>query len=229
LGATWSVIRPLLTSIIFTVVFSRIAKLDNPGDAPYMLMVFAGMLPWQFFSNALSESSGSLIGNSNLITKVYFPRMIIPASSVITSLVDFAISFGILLCMFAWFRYVPSWHIIFLPLFVLLAFSCAFGIGLYLTAVNVKYRDFRYIIPFIVQFGLYISPVGFNSFVINDKYRMLYSLNPMVGVIDGFRWCLLGDPMHWRSFIVSVIITILFLVVGIYYFRKVEKSFADNI
>jgi lipopolysaccharide transport system permease protein len=229
LGATWSVIRPLLTSIIFTVVFSRIAKLDNPGDAPYMLMVFAGMLPWQFFSNALSESSGSLIGNSNLITKVYFPRMIIPASSVITSLVDFAISFGILLCMFAWFRYVPSWHIIFLPLFVLLAFTCAFGIGLYLTAVNVKYRDFRYIIPFIVQFGLYISPVGFNSFVINDKYRMLYSLNPMVGVIDGFRWCLLGDPMHWRSFIVSVIITILFLVVGIYYFRKVEKSFADNI
>jgi lipopolysaccharide transport system permease protein len=229
LGAAWSVIRPLLTSIIFTVVFSRIAKLDNPGDAPYMLMVFAGMLPWQFFSNALSESSGSLIGNSNLITKVYFPRMIIPASSVITSLVDFAISFGILLCMFAWFRYVPSWHIIFLPLFVLLAFTCAFGIGLYLTAVNVKYRDFRYIIPFIVQFGLYISPVGFNSFVINDKYRMLYSLNPMVGVIDGFRWCLLGDPMHWRSFIVSVIITILFLVVGIYYFRKVEKSFADNI
>ncbi len=229
LGAAWSVIRPLLTSIIFTVVFSRIAKLDNPGDAPYMLMVFAGMLPWQFFSNALSESSGSLIGNSNLITKVYFPRMIIPASSVITSLVDFAISFGILLCMFAWFRYVPSWHIIFLPLFVLLAFTCAFGIGLYLTAVNVKYRDFRYIIPFIVQFGLYISPVGFNSFVINEKYRMLYSLNPMVGVIDGFRWCLLGDPMHWRSFIVSVAITLIFLWIGIRYFRKMEKTFADNI
>jgi lipopolysaccharide transport system permease protein len=170
-----------------------------------------------------------LIGNANLITKVYFPRLIIPASSVITSLVDLGISFILILCMFAWYGYMPSWHIIFLPLFVLLAFTCSFGIGLYLTAVNVKYRDFRYIIPFIVQFGLYISPVGFNSFVISEKYRMLYSLNPMVGVIDGFRWCLLGDPMHWRSFLVSVVIILSFLVIGIYYFRKMEKSFADNI
>lgn len=229
LGIAWSVIRPVLTTIIFTVLFSRIANMTNPGDAPYALMVFAGMLPWQFFSNALSESSGSLIGNANLITKVYFPRLIIPASSVITSLVDLGISFGIMLVMFAIYGYMPSWHIIFFPLFVLLAFSCAFGIGLYLTAVNVKYRDFRYIIPFIIQFGLYVSPVGFNSFVINDKWRMLYSLNPMVGVIDGFRWCLLGDPMHWRSFIVSVLMTIGFLWAGIYYFRKMEKGFADNI
>ncbi len=229
IGAAWSILRPLLTTIIFTIVFSRIAKLGNPGNAPYMLMVFAGMLPWQFFSNALSESSGSLVGNANLITKVYFPRMIIPASSVITSLVDFAISFVILIGMFMWFRYVPSWHIVFLPFFVLLAFLCAFGVGLYLTAVNVKYRDFRYIIPFIIQFGLYITPVGFSSFVINEKYRMLYSLNPMVGVIDGFRWCILGDPMHWRSFIVSIVITVFFLWAGIYYFRKMEKSFADNI
>jgi lipopolysaccharide transport system permease protein len=229
LGVAWSVIRPVLTTIIFTVLFSRIAKLDNPGDAPYALMVFAGMLPWQFFSNALSESSNSLVGNANLITKVYFPRLIIPASSVITSLVDLGISFGIMLAMFAIYGYMPSWHIVFFPLFVILAFTCAFGIGLYLTAVNVKYRDFRYIIPFIVQFGLYVSPVGFNSFVINDKWRMLYSLNPMVGVIDGFRWCLLGDPMHWRSFIVSVAMTIGFLWLGIYYFRKMEKSFADNI
>lgn len=229
LGVAWSVIRPVLTTIIFTVLFHRIANMTNPGDAPYALMVFAGMLPWQFFSNALSESSSSLVGNANLITKVYFPRLIIPASSVITSLVDLGISFGIMLVMFAIYGYMPSWHIIFFPLFVLLAFSCAFGIGLYLTAVNVKYRDFRYIIPFIIQFGLYVSPVGFNSFVINEKWRMLYSLNPMVGVIDGFRWCLLGDPMHWRSFIVSVLMTIGFLWVGIYYFRKMEKSFADNI
>ena len=229
LGVAWSVIRPVLTTIIFTVLFSRIAKLDNPGDAPYALMVFAGMLPWQFFSNALSESSNSLVGNANLITKVYFPRMIIPASSVITSLVDLGISFCIMLIMFAIYGYLPSWHIIFFPVFVLLAFTCAFGIGLYLTAVNVKYRDFRYIIPFIVQFGLYVSPVGFNSFVINDKWRMLYSLNPMVGVIDGFRWCLLGDPMHWRSFIVSVAMTIGFLWVGVYYFRKMERTFADDI
>ncbi len=229
LGVAWSVIRPVLTTVIFTVLFKHVANMEEDSTAPYALMVFAGMLPWQFFSNALSESSGSLVGNANLITKVYFPRMIIPASSVITSLVDLGISFCIMLLMFAWYGYMPSWHIIFLPLFVLLAFTCAFGIGLYLTAVNVKYRDFRYIIPFIVQFGLYVSPVGFSSFVINEKWRMLYSINPMVGVIDGFRWCLLGDPMHWRSFIISVLMTIGFLWVGIYYFRKMEKSFADNI
>jgi lipopolysaccharide transport system permease protein len=229
LGAAWSILRPLLTTIIFTVVFNRIAHMQNPGMAPYMLMVFAGMLPWQFFSNALSEASGSLVGNANLITKVYFPRMIIPASSVITSLVDFAISFIILLVMFIWFRFVPSWQIIFLPLFILLAFFCAFGVGLYLTAVNVKYRDFRYIIPFIIQFGLFITPIGFSSSAIAEKWRIWYSLNPMVGVIDGFRWCILGDPMNWQSFFVSIAITGIFLWLGIHYFRKMEKSFADNI
>lgn len=230
-GAAWSIIRPVLTTVIFTIIFSRIANLKVPGATPppYALMVFAGMLPWQFFSNALSESSASLIGNANLITKVYFPRMIIPASSVITSLVDLGISFIIMAAMLVWYGFMPSWHVVFLPLFILLAFTCAFGIGLYLTAVNVKYRDFRYIIPFIVQFGLYVSPVGFNSIVVTDKWRMLYSLNPMVGVIDGFRWCLLGDPMHWRSFIVSVAITLMFLWFGIYYFRKMERTFADNI
>lgn len=230
LGIGWSVIRPLLTTIIFTVLFSKIANMKNRSEGvPYALMVFAGMLPWQFFSNALSEASNSLIGNANLITKVYFPRLIIPASSVITSLVDFGITFGIMLLMFAWYRYVPSWHIVFLPLFLLLVFTCAFGIGLFLTAVNVKYRDFRYIIPFIVQFGLYVSPVAFNSFIVDEKWRMVYSLNPMVGVIDGFRWCFFDDPMHWRSFLVSVAMTIFFLWYGIYYFRKMERSFADNI
>lgn len=229
IGAAWSIIRPLLTTIIFTIVFSRVARLENPGAAPYALMVFAGMLPWQFFSNALSEASNSLIGNANLITKVYFPRMIIPASSVITSLVDLGISFVIMIGMCIWFRFIPSWHIVFLPVFILLAFLCAFGVGLYLTAVNVKYRDFRYIIPFIIQFGLYITPVGFSSFVINEKWRLLFSLNPMVGVIDGFRWCLLGDPMDWNSFLVSIVITLLFLWIGITYFRKMEKTFADNI
>ena len=227
-GAMWSLIRPLLTTIIFTIVFNRIAKLDSPGT-PYALMVFTGMLPWQFFSNALSESSNSLIGNSNLITKVYFPRLIIPASSVITSLVDLGISFIIMMGMFLWYKYIPSWHIIFLPLFISLAFSCAFGVGLYLTAVNVKYRDFRYIIPFIVQFGLYVSPVGFNSNVVSEKWRILYSLNPMVGVIDGFRWCILGEAIHWNSFMVSVTITFIFQWFGIYYFRKMERTFADNI
>ena len=229
LGAAWSIIRPLLTTIIFTIVFSKIAKLDNPGNAPYALMVFAGMLPWQFFSNALSESSNSLIGNANLITKVYFPRLIIPASSVITSLVDFAISFLILIVMMFWYQYIPSWHIFFLPVFIILAFLCAFGVGLYLTAVNVKYRDFRYIIPFIIQFGLYITPVGFSSSVIGEKWKSLYALNPMVGIIDGFRWCILGDPMNWNSFIFSVIVILVFLIIGVTYFRKMEKSFADNI
>ena len=229
IGAAWSIIRPLLTTIIFTIVFSRIAKMENPSLAPYALMVFAGMLPWQFFSNALSESSNSLIGNANLITKVYFPRMIIPASSVITSMVDLGISFIIMIGMFVWFQFIPSWHIIFLPLFILLVFLCSFGIGLYLTAVNVKYRDFRYIIPFIVQFGLYITPVGFSSNIIDEKYRLWYALNPMVGIIDGFRWCLLGDPMNWNSFYISLVIVSVFLYIGIYYFRKVEKTFADNI
>lgn len=228
IGAAWSIIRPLLTTIIFSFVFGRIAKLPYNG-APYSLMVFAGMLPWQFFSNALSESSNSLIGNANLITKVYFPRMIIPASSVITSLVDLSISFLILVGMFIWYGYMPSIQIIFLPVFILFAFACSFGVGLYLTAINVKYRDFRYIIPFIIQFGLYITPVGFSSSVIDEKYRLLYSLNPMVGVIDGFRWCILGDAIHWQSFAFSIIITILFVLLGLFYFRKVERSFADNI
>ena len=229
IGAAWSIVRPVLTTIIFTIVFSKFAKLQNPGAAPYALMVYAGMLPWQFFSNALSDASNSLIGNTNLITKVYFPRMIIPASSVITSLVDFAISFGIMVVMMMWYRFLPGWQVVFLPLFILLAFLCAFGVGLYLTALNVNYRDFRYIIPFIVQFGLYITPVGFSSSIIIPKYRLLYALNPMVGVIDGFRWCLLGDAMNWQSLGISVLVTALFMYIGIYYFRKMERTFADNI
>jgi len=228
-GAAWSVIRPLLTTIVFYFVFSRIAKLPNPGKEPYILLIFAGMLPWQFFSNALSEASNSLIGNANLITKVYFPRMIIPASSVITSLVDFGITFIIMLLMMAWYQFVPGWQILLLPVFILLAFICAFGTGLFLTALNVKYRDFRYIIPFVIQFGLYITPVGFSSSIVPEKWRTLYALNPMVGVIDGFRYCLLGSPIHWQSFYFSVLISLLFLFAGIYYFRKMEKTFADNI
>lgn len=229
-GAAWSIVRPLLTMIVFTIVFSRIAKLPSEGTAPYAILVYAAMLPWQFFSNALTESSNSLIGNTNLITKVYFPRLIIPASSVITSFVDFAISFGLLLVLMAFYQYVPSWQIVFLPLFVVLSFFTAFGIGLYLTALNVKYRDFRYIIPFIVQFGLYISPVGFSSNVVPDQYRFWYNLNPMVGVIDGFRWCILGEAeLNMTSVLSAVLISALFTWVGIWYFRKMERSFADVI
>lgn len=230
IGAAWSVVRPLLTMVVFTVVFGKVAKLPAEGDAPYPIMVFVALLPWQFFANSLAEASGSLIGNTNLITKVYFPRIIIPASAVITSFVDFAISFCLLLLMMLGYQFIPSWQMIFLPLFLLLAFASSFGISLYLTALNVKYRDFRYIIPFVVQFGLYISPVGFSSQIVPEKWRMLYSLNPIVGVIDGFRWSIIGGAeFPWMTVVISSGITALFLVLGVSYFRATEKSFADNI
>jgi lipopolysaccharide transport system permease protein len=229
IGAAWSVIRPLLTTIVFTIVFSRVAKLAAPAGVPYTILVFTGMLPWQFFANALSEASNSLIGNANLVSKVYFPRMIIPASSIITSLVDFGISFLLLLAMMVFYRYVPDVKIFLLPVFILMALAAAFGVGLFITALNVKYRDFRYIIPFIVQIGLYITPVGFNSSVVAEKWRLWYSLNPMVGVVDGFRWCILGEPLYAPGFLISIFVIALFLWMGIVYFRKTEKSFADNI
>ncbi len=230
IGAAWAIIRPLLTMFVFTFVFGKVAKLPSEGNAPYALMVFAGLLPWQFFSSSLTEASNSLIGNTNLITKVYFPRLIIPASAVITSFVDFAISFGLLVLMMIGYQYTPSWQIVFLPIFLLLAFVTSFGVSLYLTALNVKYRDFRYIIPFIVQFGLYVSPVGFSSTIVPDQWRFLYASNPMVSVIDGFRWCILGEAnLQWDMLAISMVVTALFLVIGIRYFRKTEKSFADNI
>jgi lipopolysaccharide transport system permease protein len=230
IGAAWSIIRPLLTMIIFTIIFGRVAKLPTEGKAPYAILVYAAMLPWQFFANALGEASNSLVGNANLITKIYFPRMIIPASSVIVSLVDFAISFVLMLGLFAWYNYLPSWQILLLPLFTLLAFLASFGVSLYITALNVKYRDFRYIIPFIVQFGLYVSPVGFSSTIIPNKWRLLYSFNPMVGIIDGFRWCIIGEEkMYWPGFLVSCGVIAFFCIIGIRYFRKTEKTFADNI
>lgn len=229
IGAAWSIIRPVLTTVIFTIVFSKVAKIGYAGVAPYALMVYVGMLPWQFFSSALTEASNSLIGNTNLISKVYFPRLIVPASAVITTLVDFAVSFVILLVLLIAYRFVPPLQFFFIPFFIILAFLAAFGAGLYITALNVKYRDFRYIIPFIVQFGLYITPVGFASSNIPSAYRLLYSLNPMVGIIDGFRWCILGDEMYWPGLLLSVVITSLFLWIGIWYFRRTERSFSDNI
>jgi lipopolysaccharide transport system permease protein len=229
IGAAWSLIRPLLTTIIFTIVFNKVAKLQSPGAAPYALMVFAGMLPWQFFANSLTEASNSLISNSNLITKVYFPRMIVPASSVITSLVDLGVSFIILIGMFVFYRFVPPINIIALPLFILFAFVAAFGTGLYVTALNVKYRDFRYIIPFIVQFGLYITPVGFSSSIVPEKWKLLYYINPMAGVIDCFRWSILAEQVYVEGLLVSLGVSLFFLWFGVYYFRRTEKSFSDNI
>lgn len=231
IGAAWSVIRPLLTMIIFTVVFHFFAKMKPPPGVPYPILVFSGQLPWLFFSNALNEASNSLIGNSNLISKVYFPRMIIPTASVITSCIDFLISFALLCILFIFFQYVPDWKIVFLPLFLLLAFIASMGIGLYITALNVKYRDFRYIVPFIIQFGLYISPVGYDISMVPEKYRLIYSLNPMVGIIEGFRWCIIGHSQGFNiiSIGLSVAISLLFLFLGIRQFRRMEKSFADLI
>ncbi len=231
IGIAWAVIRPVLTMIVFTVIFGRVAKLPTEGAAPYAIMVYAAMLPWQFFASSLAESSNSLISNANLITKVYFPRMIIPASTLVTNLVDFFISFAILLLLMGYYQYPPNIRFLLLPIFLLIAFLTSFGVGLFLTSLNVKFRDFRYIVPFIVQFGLYVSPVGFSSSVVPEQYRLLYSLNPMVGVIDGFRWAILGGDaiIYWPGFILSLTITILFLIIGVVFFRKMEKTFADII
>jgi len=231
IGIAWAVVRPFLTMVIFTIVFSRIAKLSAPGDVPYALLVMAGMLPWQFFSTALSESSNSLIGNANLISKVYFPRLIVPAGSIITSFVDFLITLGLMGAMMIWYQFVPDWRLLLLPAFVGLALGASFGLGLWLCALNVEYRDFRYVIPFIVQFGLYISPVGFSSSIVPEQWRLLYALNPMVGVIDGFRWSLLRgqSPFQPATFCFSVLVAMVLCATGIWYFRKMERTFADVI
>ena len=231
IGILWAVLRPVITMAVLTVVFGRIAHLSSDGDAPYALMVFAAILPWTLFSSALTDSANSLIANANLIGKVYFPRMIIPASTMVSALVDFAISLVIVAGMMGYYRYAPTWHIVLLPLFTLLALLACLGPGLWATALNVKYRDFRYIIPFVVQFGLYVSPVGFSSRIVPDRWRLLYSLNPMVGVIDGFRWCLLGrnSALDPRTLLMSLAVIAGFLWAGISSFRRTEKTFADLI
>jgi homopolymeric O-antigen transport system permease protein len=231
IGITWALIQPLLTMAVLTVIFGKVAKLPTEGAAPYPLMVYAGMLPWQFFATSLTGASGSLIGNANLISKVYFPRLIVPTSAVVVAFVDFLISFVILGGLMLWYQFLPRWQIIALPIFVAMAFCASLGPGLWITSLNVRYRDFRYIIPFIVQFGLYVSPVGFSSSVVPEKWRLWYSLNPMVGVIDGFRWAILGGEleMYKPRFLLGWAVIVFFLWVGIRQFRKMEKSFADLI
>ncbi len=231
IGITWALIRPLLTMIVFTLVFGKLAKLPA-GNAPYPILVFSALLPWQFFANAFTESSNSLIGHANMISKIYFPRLVVPTSAVIVSFVDFLISGAILVALMLWYGFAPSVRIVALPLFIILAFCAAMGAGLWIAALNVKYRDFRYVVPFIVQFGLYISPVGFSSSIVPEKWRLTYCLNPMVGVIDGFRWAILSDastPFYWPGFALSLGIVVLVLYTGIFYFRKTEKTFADVI
>jgi lipopolysaccharide transport system permease protein len=231
IGAAWALIRPFLTMVVFTVIFGKLAKLPSEGTAPYALMVFAGMLPWSFFATALSDASNSLIGNANLISKIYFPRLIVPMAAVVVAFIDFLISFAILVGLMVWYAFMPGWQIMLLPLFTAVAFIVSFGVGVWITALNVKYRDFRYVIPFIVQLGLYVSPVGYSSGIIPDEWRLAYSLNPMVGVIDGFRWCILGgeSQIYWPGFVLSLGIAGFFLWLGIRQFRKMEKTFADLI
>jgi len=231
IGVAWALIRPFLTMVVFTIVFGKIANLPSEGTAPYPILVFSAMLPWQFFANSLSESSNSLISNANLISKVYFPRLVVPTSAVVVSFVDFMISGTILIGLMAWYNFIPSWRIITLPLFILIAFAASMGAGLWLASLNVQYRDFRYIVPFIVQFGLYISPVGFSSQIVPERWRLLYSLNPMVGVIDGFRWAILGNQsnLYLPGFFLSLLLVLLLLWSGIWFFRKMERSFADVI
>ena len=230
IGIAWALVRPFLTMIVFTVIFGKVAALPSDGSAPYPLLVFAGMLPWTFFSTALSDASNSLVVNSNLISKVYFPRMIVPASTVVVAFIDFLISFSLLILLMVWYTWLPSMRIVWLPFFILLAFFSSLGPALWITSLNVKYRDFRYIIPFIVQFGLYISPVGFSSSVIPEEWRLLYSVNPVVGVIDGFRWCILGESsIYWPGLVTSMAVTSFFLWFGICQFRKMERRFADLI
>jgi lipopolysaccharide transport system permease protein len=229
IGVTWAVVRPFVTMVVFTVIFGRLAKLPSDGSAPYPILVFAGMLPWFLFSSILSEASASLIGNANLISKVYFPRLVIPAASAVVALADFVVNLAMLAVLMVWFGFLPGWRIVLLPAFVALAVLASLGPALWITALNVKYRDFRYIIPFIVQFGLYLSPVGFSSSVVPDKWRFWYSLNPVVGVIDGFRWCLLGgqSPLYLPGFLLSLVVVALFLWFGVRYFRATERTFAD--
>jgi lipopolysaccharide transport system permease protein len=231
IGIAWAVLRPFLTMVVFTIVFGRLAKLPTEGDVPYALMVFAGMLPWYLFSSALTGAADSILGSSNLIAKVYFPRIIVPAATIVTALIDFLVSLLILVGVMIWYRFVPGWQILLLPAFVLLALLASLGPGLWISALNTKYRDFRFVIPFLVQIGLYVSPVGFSSSVIPDKWRLLYSLNPMVGVIDGFRWCILGgeSQLYLPGFALSLMVVVVFVWAGVTRFRAMERSFADLI
>jgi lipopolysaccharide transport system permease protein len=230
MGLAWALIRPFITMVVFSVIFGKLANLPSDG-APYPILVFAAMLPWQFFADGLSKCSGSLVGNAHMISKIYFPRLIVPTSALLASFVDFMVSGIILLGLMAWYNFVPGWQILTLPFFIALAFGAAMGAGLWLAALNVKYRDFGYITPFVIQIGQYISPVGFSSNVIPSEWRWLYSLNPMVGVIDGFRWAILGGKgdIYAPGIILSMGLVALLLVSGVWYFRRTERTFADVI
>ncbi len=229
IGIAWAVLQPLLIMIVFSLIFGRLAKLPSEG-VPYPILVFTALLPWQFFAHSMSASSQSVVGSAAIITKIYFPRLVIPTSAVISGVIDFAISFLILVGMMVWYGIMPTYNIVFLPLFLLLAFISALAVGLWLSALNVEFRDVFYIVPFLVQAGQYLSPVAYSSSVIPEKWRMLYSLNPMVGVIDGFRWSILGTANpNWYCIAISSVSVLIIFIGGLFYFRKMERTFADII
>ena len=216
--------------IVFTIVFGKLAGLPSEG-VPYPILVLAALLPWQFFANSLSDSSNSLLSNAGMISKIYFPRLIVPASSIVVSLVDFLITLALMLLIMVCYGVIPTWRMLFLPLLLILALAISFGAGLWFAALNIRFRDFRYIVPFVVQFGLYVSPVGFTSDIVPEHWRLIYSFNPMVAVIDGFRWAIIGEQIsiYWPGFLVSLLLTSAVLFSGVMYFRKTERTFADVI
>jgi lipopolysaccharide transport system permease protein len=230
-GVAWALIQPLMTMSVFTVLFGKLAGMPSEGGAPYIIMVAAGTLPWQFFATALGNCSNSCVGNAGLLSKVYFPRLAVPASSVVVAFVDFLISFAILVALMAWHGYAPTWRFLALPFLLAVAFATAMGAGLWFAALNVRYRDVRYVVPFVIQMGLYISPVGYSSSAVPEEWRLLYSLNPVAGIIDGFRWAIIGEgsSIDWMGFAAGIGLAGLLLLSGIRYFRQAERGFADVI
>jgi lipopolysaccharide transport system permease protein len=228
-GFAWAFVRPFMTMVVFTVVFGHIARLSSGDTTPYALMVYGGLLPWTLFSSVFGDASASVMGNANLISKVYFPRMIVPMSTVVVALIDFAVSLSILVGLMVWYRFMPGWQILLLPVFVVLALLASIGPALWAAAIVVKYRDFRFVVPFMLQFGLYASPVGFSSAVVPSQWRLLYSLNPMVGIIDGFRWSIVGgqSPIYLPGFALSLMVIAVILWIGVSSFRRIERAFAD--
>jgi lipopolysaccharide transport system permease protein len=227
LGAAWAIIQPFLMMVVFSLFFGRLAKVPSDG-IPYPIFTFCALLPWQLFAHALTESSNSLVANERLITKVYFPRLVVPIAAVLGGLVDFAVAFVILLAMMLYYGIVPTWAIVTLPAFLLLAIMTALGVGLWLSALNVQYRDVRYTINFLIQFWLFATPVAYPSSIVPERWRALYGLNPMAGVVEGFRWALLGKSNPPGALLgVSIAMVVLILVGGLYYFRRMEQQFAD--
>jgi lipopolysaccharide transport system permease protein len=227
LGGLWAIIQPFFTMIIFSLFFGRLAKVPSDG-LPYPLFAYAGLVPWTFFTNGLTNAANSLVGNANLITKVYFPRLVVPTASVLAAMADVAFSAVVLCAMMVYYGVAPGWHLLYLPLLVLLAGGAALGAGLWLTAMNVQFRDVRYTVPFLTQLWLFATPIAYPSSLLPERWRAVYALNPMVGVVEGFRWCLVASgPAPVRLIVISALTTLVTLVTGAYYFRRMERTFAD--